>query len=572
MPRVYIINFLFILLGSCTSHPRRTDSPIRIRWPRDPETLDPLTLPNQQAIDAANLLHVGLLQNDYQANTYTPGLAEAIPTRQLLGDSLSQLTYCLRAEATWDDGRPVLATDVAFTLKLMHCAGLPNEGSRAELDFIEACQLDPADPRRFILLCRGQAPEYTWTSGDFPVLPENVFDAAHSLRAYSLKALRAPTAATLPPVAALVARYQQANVAHHPERLPGCGPYRLVSWQTNRSLVFERKATWWADRLPDVPFALRARAQQLQFLILPDAAAAMLGLRRHELDVFPQVPTRLFQQLRASSKELAFYTTKSNEVVMMGFNTQKPTLRDRSTRRALSLLLNPAALRAATQIGQGQLTASLLAPTSPYYNDSLRALVYDPNGAANLLRQAGWQRQVDGTWHHASQAAPLHLRFCYRTDDPTFLAIGLQFQAAAGRLGIGVDLQPAEGSLFSKRLRQGDFDLCTLIIRGNPFAYNFAPLLHSQSVATGNFMRFANSTADRLLTAITQESQPARKQRLLNKFQVLLREEMPLVPLFVLPYRIAADHRLHDLTPTPLRPGYAAAAMHWALADTLAAH
>lgn len=572
MPRIYFISYLLILLGSCLSHPRQAGSPIRIRWPHDPETLDPLALPNQQAFDAANLLYVGLLQNDYQANTYTPGLAEAIPTRHLLGDSLSQLTYCLRAEATWDDGSPVLATDVAFTLKLMHCPGLPNESSRAQFDFIEACQLDPADPRRFTLLCRGQAPEYTWTSGDFPILPENIFDAAHSLRPYSLRALRAPTAGALPAVASLVARYQRANVGHHPEQLPGCGPYRLVAWQTNRSLVFERKATWWADRVPDAPFALRARARQLQFLVLPDAAAAMLSLRRHELDVFPQVPTRLFQQLRASSKELAFYTTTSNDVVIVGFNTQKPALRDRRTRQALSLLLNPAALQQATQAGQGQLTASLLAPTSPYYSDSLSPLAYNPGRAASLLRQAGWQRQPDGSWRRADQVAPLHLVFCYRTDDPTFLAVGLQLQTAATQLGIGVDLQAAEGSLFTRRLRQGDFDLYTRVIKGSPFAYNFAPLLQSRSLATGNFMRFANSTADRLLTAIARESQPARKRQLLNKFQALLREEVPFAPLFVLPYRIAADRRLRHLTPTSLKPGYAAAAMSWTPTDTLAAH
>ncbi|RZK45793.1 MAG: hypothetical protein EOO59_20410, partial [Hymenobacter sp.] len=192
--------------------------------------------------------------------------------------------------------------------------------------------------------------------------------------------------------------------------------------------------------------------------------------------------------------------------------------------------------------------------------------------AASLLRQAGWQRQADGSWHRADQVPPLHVVFCYRTDDPTFLAIGLQLQAAAARLGIGVDLQPAEGSLFTRRLQRGDFDLCTRVIKGNPFAYNFAPLLHSQSIVTGNFMHFASPVADQLLTAITQENQPARKRRLLYKFQVLLREEAPLAPLFVPPYRIAADRRLRHLTPTPLKPGYAAAAMNWAPVDSQAPH
>ena len=564
MPQAWLVGFLLLVLVGCTSKNPQTGSAVRIRWVSDPETLDPLALPNQQAYDAANLLHVSLLQFDFQAGICSPALATALPERRLVGDSLTRLDYHLRPEATWDNGQPVLATDVVFTIKLIHCPGLLNETARAQISFIIDCQPDPADPRHLVLLCRGQSAEYPRISGDFPVLPEATFDAGHILRPYSLAALRAGRLPT-GPVAALSRRYQQADVAHHPERLPGCGPYRLLNWQPNRALVFQRKATWWADRLRPTPFVLQARPRQLQFIIIPDAAAAMLALRRHELDVFPQVPAHLFAALRTSDvkKELAFYTTPSNDVLVMGFNTERPALRNKYTRQALSLLLNPAALLAATQQGQGVLTANLLPPTSLYYNDSLAPLAYAPVRAAGLLRQAGWQRQRDGSWRQAGLTEPLGLVLHYRTGDDMFATVGLQLRAAAAQLGIAVELRPSESTVFTQALHAGDFDAYVRVIKGNPFVYNFAPLLHSAAIGEGNFVRLADPAIDHLLDAIVLASQPAQRRALLRQLQVQLRDQAALVPLFVLPYRLAADRRLRHVTPSSLKPGYAAAAMSW---------
>ncbi|MGI4833931.1 MAG: ABC transporter substrate-binding protein [Janthinobacterium lividum] len=528
-------------------------------------------MPNQYATDAANLLHEALLQQDYQTGTYAPALAERLPELHFLGDSLLQLDYQLRSQATWDDGRPVLAADVVFTLKLIYCPGLPNENARLQLGFIQDCRADPADPRHLILICQGQAPEYRWASGDFPVLPEITFDPAHTLRALSLADLRraaVPSSA----VAALVARYKQANVGRHPSRLPGCGPYQLADWQTNRVLRFERKHNWWADRLVAAPFVLQAHPQQLQFLIMPNAAAAALALGRHEIDVLPQVPALLFRQLQqsaATSQGLAFYTTTSYNVVTMGFNTQRPALQDKYTRQALGCLLDPAALAQATQQTPGLRTASILPPASPYYNDSLPLPAYNPGQATVLLRRAGWQQQADGHWYRASQPEPLALTLRYRSDDNTFSAVGLQFRQAAEQLGIEVTLRPTEASLLTQTLQAGDFDAYVKVVPGNPFVLNFSPLLHSQAIGAGNLTRFSNPVSNKLLVAIAAEGRPTTKRRLLRQYQRLLREEAPIIPLFVLPSRLAANRRLRHITPSGLKPGYAAAAITWA-ADTTA--
>ena len=568
--KYFWLGSLFALLGSACSAPpaELTSRPVHIRWARDPETLDPLALPNQSATEAVNLLHLSLLQVDYQTNSYAPALAAAWPQVSHEGDSLTLVRYELRAAAAWDDGHPVLASDIEFTLKLMQCPGLPAENSRAQYGFIRQVRIDADNPRRFTLVCRSRSAETAAISGDFPVLPEASLDPTHALRRLSLATLQ-DWPATRPPdpaVAAVVRRYQQANLARHPEGLPGCGAYRLADWQTNRAVRFERKAHWWADKLPAAPFVLQARPRALVYEILPDDAAAALALRRHDIDLYPQVPARLFRQLQAAptaKEDFVFYTKQSYDILMVGFNTQRATLRDRRTRQALSRLLDPVRLLAATQLGQGARTVGLLPPGNQFYNDSLPLPTYAPAQALALLQQAGWHRGADGHWRQAGNAAPLAVALRYRAEDATFATVGLQFQAAAAQVGIPVTLLPGEGTVISAALQAGDFDMYVRLIKGSPLGLNFATILHSQAIGAGNFTRFGRPDTDRLLEAIATEGSLPRKRRLLRRFQAVLQEEMPLLPLFFLPYRLAASRQLQHVVASRLKPGYAAAALAW---------
>ena len=571
--RYYWLGSLLAILTTACSSPSAEGvyraNPIHIRWSQDPGALDPLSLANQSAFDATNLLHLALLQVDYQSNAYVPALAERLPGVELIGDSITRLDYYLRPAATWDDGRPVLATDVDFTLKLMQCPGLPNEVARTQFSFIRQLLPDPTNPRHFTLVCRGQAQELINASGDFPILPEEALDAQHTLRRLPLATLQDWPASRAPhaTVAALVDRYKQANIARYPSHLPGCGPYRLAEWEHNRHLLLQRKSHWWADGLHPAPFALQARAQLLDYVIVPDDAAAALALRRQELDVFPHMPANLFQRLQTSAaarQKLAFYTHPSYDLVSVGFNTRRALLNNKLTRQALGRLFDAAGLLAATQLGQGRLTVGLVPPNSRFYNDSLPLLAYAPAQAIALLRQAGWQKQPDGGWYNATITQPLALTLRYRSEESTFATVALQFQAAAAKLGIPVKILPLEASSLTNTLRAGDFDMYIRTIKGTPFGFNFAPLLHTNAIGTGNLTGFGRPDTDQLLEAISVEGNVLRKQQLLRRFQNLMRDEMPLVPLFYLANRLAASRQLRPIVTSGLKPGYAAGALSWA--------
>ncbi len=568
--RILLYAAIVLFLYSCSSERRHAES-IRIRWAHDPETLDPIQLPNQAAIDANNLLNVSLLQPDISKREYVPALAEALPSVQLIGDSLTKLSYAIRPAATWDNGRPVTASDVEFTLKLMFCPGIPNELARNQYGFIRAVLADSAAPRGFTFVCQGQSLEYAQASGEFFILPEAALDPRGQLRHYTLADLqrRPPNAPTDPVLRAIARRYRALDFGRTPSQLPGCGPYQLVQWEKDRYLRFRRKPHWWGDKLRPVPLVLQARARQLDYVIIPNTATATLALQRGDVDVYPQMPARDFARLRASPTAraaLSFYATPSYDVVTAGFNTRRPALADALTRRALSRCFDAASLLRATQLGAGQRTVGIISPNDrTNYNDSLTPVPFAPHEAAALLRQAGWQQAAPGTgWFRSSPRGTrqqLRLAVRYRADELLFATVALQFQAAAAGLGIPVALQPTESGAFTMALQAGDFDLYVRVLKGNPFLFNFTPVLHTLGVGAGNFTGFSQPASDQLIEAIGAATSAAQRARLLRQFQALMQQEAPLVPLFFLPNRIAADRHLTGLHASSLKPGYAAMAI-----------
>lgn len=537
-----------------------TASTIRVCWPRDPESLNPVTLPNAYAVQISNLLYQSLLTVDGPARRHVPWLATALP-RVERRDSLTYLHYRLHPRATWDNGQPILAPDVLFTLKVLKCPGLPNESLRGLVDFIRDVRLDATDPRRFTLVCRGYAPEYRTNSGEFPILPEYLIDPQAHLRPVTLAQLQLAdsTVAQLAPIRAFQQEFNRAARWREPRALRGSGPYELAAWQTGRLVAFVRKRHWWADSLTARPPALTARPGRIEFHIVPNPATAVLALRRGELDVYPHMPGPDFVRLRATdSANFRFYSPASYRVVVLELNVQQPQLRDVRTRRALTQLLDYDRLLRATQYGQGQRSTGLISPREQWaYHDSLPLRPYNPAAAAALLRQAGWQQTADG-WQRPQTAQRLAPRLFYTAGDRTYETIALLFQQSARQIGLPVTLHPTEAGQLSALRRTGGFDLSLRTLYGNPFSYDLRPLLHTSSIGEGgvNRTRFGNAASDQLLESIYSTEDSVTKVRLLHRLQTLLYQEAPFTPLFFEPNRLVVSRRFAQARPSGLEPGF----------------
>lgn len=542
-----------------TAH--QPDDPVRIRWSRDPGSLSPLGLANQQAVEGAGLLFMSLLQHVPDSAVAQPFLAEQLPRCAPAGAGRQLITFRLRPEARWDNGQAVTAQDVIASFKFLLAPRVPAEQERPGLTPLLAVEANPATGEvRF--LTSNLNPAYAGTLGDIPILAEAVLDPTRSLRAFSLVELRraaGPAGAALDRVAT---HYLALRPEREPGHLAGCGPYQLVQWQTDQLLRFQRKPHWWGARLVRPLPSLLARPRELDYVVLPDATAAGLALRRGEIDVFPNVPSALYEKMDHSGParaQLTLHTTSSYEVFTLCYNTSRPALADAPTRRALARLVNAAQLNQATQLGEGLLTAGLLRPTDARAATGLAPRGFSPEATARELGRAGWQRTAAG-WQRGGVL--LHLRLTYPSGNQLYEAAALQLRAAAAGIGLPIEPQPLEASVAFERARVGDYDLFFQTIKETPFGVDLRNLLSRAAIGEENFSRFGTPATDALLERIAQAPAP-RQGQLLVQLQQLVYEQVPLQPLFFTPLRVAANRQLNGLYLNPMRPGYLANAAYW---------
>ncbi|WP_190300380.1 ABC transporter substrate-binding protein [Rufibacter hautae] len=480
-------------------------------------------------------------------------------------DSVSYFTFAIRPEAQWDNGTPVTAQDVAFSLKMLHSPLLDNERWRDQYDFIKDIQFSKNSPKTFTLVCTGYTPEMKLMTGDFFVLPAHQFDPKGILASVPFQLIRQKfdSLSSTSTFKAFASSINQPGFARDTALVKGSGPYVLKKWSAGQSLVLEKKKAWWGNKVEAPETVLRANPSRILFQVLPDNAAALLALKTQQLDVMDNIPLVTFQEMKQDKKYQQlynFYSPTSFDFVFMGLNGQNPKLENRLTRQALAHLVNIPQIISSLQGGLATPTVGLVHPQEKnFYNAELPQIKFDPEKAKTLLREAGWQQTSTG-WQKNVNGRPqtLTLELLYRAGNSDFENMSLLFKQNAKSLGIPVTLQALESSQISERLESRKFDLYFRTLVSTPFSYNLIPLLHTSNGKEGgpNVTGFGNPETDQLLEKIAVEEHTAEKALLLKSLQKAMQEESNLIPLYFQQNKMAVSKKLDAVIISGLKPGY----------------
>jgi peptide/nickel transport system substrate-binding protein len=212
---------------------------LRVAYPDEPATLNPVTEPSPAARDLLR----PLLPSFYRITPdlrYEPSLLAAEP-EVVSAEGRTEVRFRIREDAVWSDGTPVTVDDVAFTWRVWtEVEGWNPTGFDRLLDVVAD------EPKAGRLVLDGPWPGWRdlFSAGRF-VLPSHVGDPA-SVAGWNQG----------PPVTA--------------------GPYRLERWVPGRSVVLVADPNHWGGR-PAV--------DRLEVLFVPDPTTALQLLDRGELDV-----------------------------------------------------------------------------------------------------------------------------------------------------------------------------------------------------------------------------------------------------------------------------------------------
>jgi len=389
----------------------------------------------------------------------------------------SAWTFHLRPDLRWQDGVPVTAHDVEFTLRLaMHpeVADLP-------ADYFDSIEV--VDDHTLIIR-------------------SNYFTTGH------------PILVTVYYPRHLLEGLDPAEIAGwefwtHPV---GNGPYRVVRYLPETMMEFEVN--------PDY-FGTRPRIERL--VLKFTGGAAQIDLLAEQVDAAMILEPMDLPRFIADPRFRVHFEILDALAVGIYWNTEHPSLRDARVRRALTMAIDRGSLLAALN-----LPADLPLVDGPYTPRQIRRdelpepLPFDRDMAASLLEEAGW-RDIDGDGIREKGGEELRISVVTRvySQDHAILV-----QSDLKRVGVRLDLELVETAVTLSRLREGDFEALITLVELHP-ATNVQRVF-----GTGGWTQYSNPRLDELLAQAVSAGDPAVIDELYAEIYDLFRDEQPATFLF----------------------------------------
>ncbi len=533
----------------------------------DPDMLNPVNSLNSQTSHLSKFLFQQLINIDHHTLELVPVLAESLPQLEELPDNKLKITYRIRKEARWDNGTPITAKDVAFSMKVIKCPGVDNARMKPYFEFIEDIIFYPEDPLKFSYLCKEKYILTEIGSGDYSILPAYVYDPQGLLANYTIKQFneKGDSLKETPDIKAFAESFNSEKYQRDSAFISGSGAYRLSRWETGQRIVLTKKEQWWGSTVPDKHDFFEAYPDKITFETVTDKGTALVALKSGKLHVMRDIPPKDFLDLKVSEKFTADYhlhTPISVGIFDIRLNVLSPKLSDKKVRKALAHLVNVDKIIETVLYGFGVRVSGPVHPAKEgAYHSSLEPYGYDPGKSKKLLEDAGWKdTDADGIVDKTidGERVSMELEFLYNSSNDIRKAIGLIFQEEARKIGIKVNVSALEWSVFLKRQRSHDFEL----LAGGSGAYPAVPWdpkqnWHTDSYNKGsNYSGFGNAETDALIEEIRIELDEEKRNRLTWKLQEIIHEEVPHIFLYSKQERIAIHKRFDNAEPSVIRPGY----------------
>ncbi len=328
----------------------------------EPDTLNPMLSNEADELNFSHLYMSYLVENDDRNDTI-PEIAAAVPTLANGGISSDErtITYHVRPNVRWQDGRPLTARDVLFSYRAIVNPrnNVPTRVGYAEVQAIRA--LD--DHTVVVRLRRRFSPFVQYFFG-----PQGV-------------------GAIMP--AHLLEEMPDLNRAAYNERPIGSGPFQVVRWNHGDSVELIANPLYWRGK---------PRIDRLVYRIIPDPNTRLEQLRTGEADAYFDVDPQILPQVR-SVPGVRVLLTPVNDMHVLRFNLRDPILRDASIRRAIAMAIDRQTLLEGATHGSAVIVDADQPVNGWAYDASIRSLRYDPDGAKRLIRG----RSVDLTLAIAPQ-------------------------------------------------------------------------------------------------------------------------------------------------------------------------
>jgi peptide/nickel transport system substrate-binding protein len=560
---------LFVL--ACTACKQEKTEAVNIRLEGAPNNLNGYLTNVAYSLYVCNQVYQTLGNLDPKTLEMKPLLLKNIPSVRNVQDGPHQgaLAYDfeIMEQAAWDNGSPLTAEDVVFSLKIIFHPDLPTQNWASFFEFLQAVEVDPNNPKKFSVYFKQYYMLSLESLCQFFIYPAYHYDPAGQLRNIPLsdfldKDKIKQRSETEPALKAFAAEFTQPKFSNEPSAVSGSGPYRVESL-SDQSCVLVKKANWWGDAAAAQNPLLAAYPEKLVYKVVKDEAVVENMLKTNELDIVTNVSAAKFLELKGNGNLQAQYDFATMGSIQYGrlvFNLRNPKLSDLRVRQAVAQVIDYDYIIKTALQNLAERISSPINPAKNYYAKDLAPYQMNLQTAKNLLNEAGWADSdnngvLDKTLNGTKTELTLDLMAPTTSKVNEMLANSLK--ETARQAGIQINIVAVDISRLSTETKAGNFEMALLGTQLFPGLVELYPRFHSASLppAGNNTSGFADPLADSLIVAIRTTPDESLRNALYQKVQRRLYEQLPEVPLYA-PYQRIIVAKKFDYQLSANRPGY----------------
>lgn len=474
----------------------------------EPANLNPVTKRDQYA---AWMLEGNVFESMLKYDPDTLKLVPLLAESYKVSDDGLQISFVLRKDVHFSDGRPITAEDVIFSYQVIvnpkiDAASLANY-------FQDIEKVEKISDREVKFTMKKPYFKALEITSGILILPKHI--------------------------------YQFDNPETFNARISnpvGSGPYVFERWDVGQQIVFKRNENYWGPK---------PKLDKYVYKFITNETAAVQALRAHQVDLL-MVSSEQYLKLREDEaikkdfRDLLFWDP-THGYSYIGWNETKSFFKDAKVRLAMTYLVDRESIKK-------YLTKDLAKIVSgPFYilgqqcDPNIQPWPYDPQKAVQLLDEAGW-KDHDGDGIRDKDGVPFRFKYMITSSGGIGLQIAKLFKDEAAKVGIDVIIDEYEWSVFEERIHNRNFDAVSLAWGGTVEEDPYQIWHSSQIQGHGsNYISFSDPEADALIEKARTTMDADKRNQLYHKLHAILHKEQPYTFLMTSQSKYFLDDRFENV-------------------------
>lgn len=488
------------------------------------KTLTPLVSTDAYASDVQSYVQESLITRNPDTLEWEGLIAKGW---QVSADGLT-ITFQMRDDVTFSDGKPLTADDVAFTFDFIMTEAIQAPRERAYLEKIASVKANG----KYEVVFTYKEPYFEALSlaGGMTIFPKHFYEPY----------LKTPQA------------FNESKGL-----LLGSGPYQMPDpkgWTPDKGNVeLVRNERYWGDVQPSY--------NRILWKIIQNDSARLTTYRNGEIDAYGARPNEyadLKQDSQMMGKSQHFeYMPPVAGYSYIGWNQErggKPTrFADKRVRQAMSHLTDVQRVIKDVFLDYAEPAVSPFSNTSKQHDPALQPYAFNLEKAQALLKEVGYEdRNKDGVLEDAA-GQPFEFKLTYFDANEDTKRMVLLLKDLYAKAGVKMIPFPQEWPVMLESLNKKDFDAITLGWTSG-IETDIYQMFHSSQAKTDgdNTISYKNPALDSLIDKARATVDEATRMPLWQQAERIMYDDQPYTFLMRRKTLAFIDKRIHNLQMTKL--------------------